>query len=155
MRNSGRFAVPFNEDTNLPAMAGHHAGQSAEDRARRMREKIARLEKSVAAWEAGSAGERTTSAVLARLDPSLWSVRHDVRWPGRSRANIDHLAIGPGGVFVIDSKNWSGQVLGKNGVLRQNGYSREKAVVGAAEAAIAELELVPDVPVPAGSLPRA
>jgi hypothetical protein len=112
-----------------------------------MREKAARLERSAAAWEAGAAGERATGAVLAGLDPSLWSVLHDVRWPGRSRANIDHIAIGPGGVFVIDSKHWSGTVAVKDGVLRQNGYSREKEVVGAAEAAIAVLEHKPDVPV--------
>ena len=128
-------------------MAGNHAGQSAEDTARRMRDKMARLEKSVAAWEAGAAGERATGEVLAGLDPALWSVLHDVRWPGRARANIDHVAIGPGGVFVIDSKNWSGHVAVMKGVLRRNGYSREKEVAGAAEAAIAVLELVPDVPV--------
>ena len=112
-----------------------------------MREKMTSLERSVAAWEAGATGERATGGVLAGLDPAVWSVFHDVRWPGRLRANIDHVAIGPAGVFVIDSKNWSGHVTVKNGVLRQNGYSREKEVVGGAEAASAVLELVPDVPV--------
>jgi hypothetical protein len=112
-----------------------------------MREKVARLERSAAAWEAGAAGERATGGVLAGLDPEVWSVLHDVRWPGRMRANIDHVAIGPAGVFVIDSKGWSGHVAVKNGVLRQNGYSRDKEVAGAAEAAIAVLKLVPDVPV--------
>jgi hypothetical protein len=34
---------------------------------------------------------------------------HDRRIPG-SRANIDHLAIGPGGVTVIDAKNYAGKV---------------------------------------------
>jgi len=27
-----------------------------------------------------------------------------------SDANVDHLAIGPTGVFVIDSKQWTGSV---------------------------------------------
>lgn len=128
-------------------MAGKQAGRSAQERAARTREKIQRLEKSAAAWEAGVVGERATGGVLAGLDPGQWSVIHDVRWPGRERANIDHVAVGPGGVFVIDSKNWSGKVVVKDGVLRQNGYSREKAVAGVAESAIAVLEIVPDTPV--------
>lgn len=35
---------------------------------------------------------------------------HDRRIPGRGRANIDHIAIGPGGVTVIDSKSSRGTV---------------------------------------------
>jgi hypothetical protein len=34
---------------------------------------------------------------------------HDLAVPA-SRANIDHLVIGPGGVFVIDSKQYSGRL---------------------------------------------
>jgi nuclease-like protein len=36
-------------------------------------------------------------------------VLHDVAVPG-SRANIDHLAIGPGGIFVVDSKQYRGRL---------------------------------------------
>lgn len=78
---------------------------------------------------------------------------HDVRWAGRARANIDHVVIGSLGVFVIDSKNWAGSVAVKAGVLRQNGRSREKDVVGVAEAGVVILELVPDVPVPSDPVP--
>jgi Nuclease-related domain len=41
---------------------------------------------------------------LAALERQGWAVLHDLAVP-RSRANIDHLVIGPGGVFVIDSKH--------------------------------------------------
>ena len=34
---------------------------------------------------------------------------HDLAVPG-SRANLDHLVIGPGGVFVIDSKQYRGRL---------------------------------------------
>ena len=34
---------------------------------------------------------------------------HDRRMPG-GRGNIDHLAIAPSGVFVIDAKDWKGKV---------------------------------------------
>ena len=68
---------------------------------------------------------------------------HDVRWPGRQYANIDHVAIGPGGIFVIDSKHWSGDVVVRHQVLRQNGRSREPAVLGTAESALAMASLMP------------
>jgi hypothetical protein len=57
-------------------------------------------------------------------------------------ANIDHVAIGPGGVFVIDSKNWRGRVEVRDGILRQNGYKREKAVAAAADSALAVAEVL-------------
>jgi Nuclease-related domain len=38
-----------------------------------------------------------------------WTVLHDVAIPG-SRANGDHLLIGPPGVFLVDSKAWHGHI---------------------------------------------
>lgn len=128
-------------------MTGNQAGQSAHEVAQRTRAKITRLQRSADAWEVGADGERATAQALAGLDPATWTVLHDIRWPGRARANIDHVVIGPPGVFVIDSKNWTGTVQVAEDVLRQNGRSREKAVDGAAEASVALLELVPDIPV--------
>jgi hypothetical protein len=46
---------------------------------------------------------------LAALERQGWAVLHDLAVP-RSRANIDHLVIGPGGVFVIDSKQYRGRL---------------------------------------------
>ena len=63
------------------------------------------------------------------------------------KPNIDHVAVGPGGVFVIDSKNWSGRIAVKDSVLLQNGHRREQAVIGAAEAALALTQLLGQVPV--------
>jgi hypothetical protein len=54
-------------------------------------------------WMRGAAGERATAEVLAELSPRRWIVLHDRRLPG-TRANVDHLAVGPSGVWVIDSK---------------------------------------------------
>jgi hypothetical protein len=55
------------------------------------------------AWRQGAAGERRTARLLDPLERHGWAVLHDLALPD-SRANVDHLAIGPGGVFVIDSK---------------------------------------------------
>jgi hypothetical protein len=61
------------------------------------------------AWRRGAAGERRTARVLAVLERHGWVVLHDLAVPG-SQANIDHLAIGPGGVFVIDSNQYRGRL---------------------------------------------
>jgi hypothetical protein len=61
------------------------------------------------AWRRGAVGERCTARLLDPLERYGWAVLHDLAVPG-SRANIDHLVIGPGGVFVIDSKQYRGRL---------------------------------------------
>jgi hypothetical protein len=74
------------------------------------------------AWRRGSAGERRTARLLSPLERYGWVVLHDLAIPG-SRANIDHLVIGPGGVFVIDSKHYRGRLrLDLSGRLWHGGY---------------------------------
>ena len=43
------------------------------------------------------------AAVLERLEDTGWQVMHDRLLPSAARLAIDHLAVGPGGIFVIDS----------------------------------------------------
>jgi hypothetical protein len=64
------------------------------------------------AWRRGAAGERRTARLLGPLQRQRWVVLHDLAVPD-SRANLDHLVIGPGGVFVIDSKQYRGQYRGR------------------------------------------
>jgi hypothetical protein len=61
------------------------------------------------AWRRGAAGERRTARLLGQLERYGWAALHDLAVPG-SHANIDHLVIGPGGVFVIDSKQYRGRL---------------------------------------------
>jgi len=60
------------------------------------------------AWAIGARGERETEAALERL-PEGFVHLHDRRIPG-TRANIDHVVIGPTGVFVIESKRMVGRL---------------------------------------------
>ena len=74
------------------------------------------------AWRRGAAGERRTARLLDLLERRGWAVFHDLAVPG-SRANIDHLVIGPGGVFVVDSKQYRGRLrLDSSGQLWHGGY---------------------------------
>jgi len=60
------------------------------------------------AYRVGAEGEEATARRLRDL-PDGWIVLHDRRIPG-SRANIDHIVVGPLGVAVVETKSWSGTV---------------------------------------------
>lgn len=68
------------------------------------------------------AGRKARRWAVAELEGEGWRVLHDVHWPGRPKANLDHVLIGPGGVVVLDTKNWTGAVELRGGELRQNGH---------------------------------
>lgn len=53
------------------------------------------------AWRLGYAGERYVADKMASLSLKGWVIFHDVPCP---MGNIDHVAIGPGGVFAIETK---------------------------------------------------
>lgn len=59
-------------------------------------------------WEQGADGEVRVGRALAEVERHGWTALHDrlIR-PGRDKANLDHLVIGPGGVVLVDSKNWA------------------------------------------------
>lgn len=61
------------------------------------------------AWRVGAEGEERTARRLDRLEHDGYRVLHDARVPG-SAANIDHVVVGPSGLFTIETKNYSGKV---------------------------------------------
>lgn len=54
-------------------------------------------------WRIGADGEVAVAAQLAKLD-STWRVLHAVP-VGQNGADIDHVVVGPGGVYVINAKH--------------------------------------------------
>lgn len=125
------------------------AGDGASEQSRLAAERIARLKRQLdhagradETWGAAAEGERLTARLLSQLTLHGWYLLHDVHWPGRPLANLDHVLVGPGGVVVVDAKLWSGNVEVRDGVLRQNGYSRNPAVESALGQAAAVAALV-------------
>lgn len=59
---------------------------------------------STRAWQSGATGERRLGEKLAGLGDTVIAL-HDRRVP-RSRANIDHVVVGPAGVYVVDAKHY-------------------------------------------------
>jgi hypothetical protein len=82
----------------------------------------------VTAWRRGADGERRTARLLDRLTRDGYVVFHDLALPG-SPANVDHLVIGPTGVFVIDSKQWTGTVRqSADGLAWHNHYRLDRTL---------------------------
>lgn len=71
----------------------------------------------------GATGEARIAWILEAL-PDEYQVIHDIPTPF---GNIDHVVVGPAGVFVIDAKNWKGIVTSDGrGELLLNGMPVQK-----------------------------
>src|SRR5829696_6751962 len=80
-------------------------------------------------WQRGAHGERHTAHRLDRLTGDGSVVFHDLAVPGNTSANVDHLVIGPTGVFVIDSKQWTGSVhQSADGLAWHNHYPLDRTL---------------------------
>jgi hypothetical protein len=105
------------------SFVGRPGGGSAAEKARSLRAEepvrtlLARflgVHTDERAWRRRASGERLTGWWLGRL-PAGWHVFHDVP---SGEANIDHLVIGPAGVFTINTKNLTGKVwIGPKSIL--------------------------------------
>jgi hypothetical protein len=95
-------------------LAGRAAGAAvAEEAARlspgwfqRWAARLLGLRTEATSWEVGARGERIVGRRLNRLRAQGWEVLHSI--PLASGADIDHLLIGPGGVFTINTKHHAG-----------------------------------------------
>ncbi len=58
-------------------------------------------------WLQGAEGEESVGKVLDGLEPLGWLAVHDV---SLGRGNVDHVAIGPGGTFAIETKSHRGRI---------------------------------------------
>lgn len=61
------------------------------------------------AWFLGAKSERVVGSILDTLPPE-WTVLHALPLGARNSA-IDHLVVGPGGVFTITTKHYGGRVV--------------------------------------------
>ena len=64
--------------------------------------------KKYAAWFSGDEGEKIVVDALMPLDDNYYLINSIVL--PESRGDIDHIVIGPNGIFVIEAKNYSGEI---------------------------------------------
>ena len=80
------------------------------------------------AFRQGERGELAVAEYLERRTEKAPTVLlHDRRMP-RGHGNIDHLAVAPAGVFVIDAKRYTGKV-----VVADGGFKGERLLVDGRE----------------------
>jgi len=102
------------------------------------------------AWDRGGRGEELVGNYLARAVGDLGLVLHDRAIPGW-RSNIDHIAVVPSGVWVIDTKQYRGRVQRRDRggwcaprpALLVNGHDRSGLVAGAQRQSRRVQEAVP------------
>jgi hypothetical protein len=72
-------------------------------------------------WQQGAWGEEFTASVLTSLEREGWQVLHDLP---DGRGNWDHIAVGPGGIFLLDSKKHHGKITvdHRSGVIWENPF---------------------------------
>jgi hypothetical protein len=61
---------------------------------------------SITAWQIGADGEVRTGRLLETLEAEGFRVLHDRKIPGARSANIDHIVIGPPGIYVVETKSY-------------------------------------------------
>lgn len=122
VRCVGCPANPLPETPIEPGRAGGSAWREYSRRRDRDRERIRKRwgplgsiavalageRQSTAAWARGAIGEERLGALLDSITREDLVVLHDRRVP-RSRANIDHLVITSGAVWVVDTKRYTGR----------------------------------------------
>ena len=106
------------------------AGESADNMARELRDratglraKADELEAKADRSEVGADGERRVATVLAPLESPSCHVLHDrLLDPSTSRVNLDHIVVSVAGIFLVDAKNWAGNVVEFEGSLWQHKF---------------------------------
>ncbi|HEX9226814.1 MAG TPA: nuclease-related domain-containing protein, partial [Arthrobacter sp.] len=101
-----------------------------------------------ASYRAGVAGEQRTAGVLAGLERQGYRVLHSL--PLSARKDLDHLVIGPSGIFAINTKATTYEVTVKAGGVYADGYrqnwqdsiERDASVVAELLSVAARMELV-------------
>lgn len=61
-------------------------------------------------YRAGIIGERKVTRTLARALSNEYSMFNDVNLESVTRGNIDHIVVGPTGIFVLETKNYRGRI---------------------------------------------
>ena len=70
--------------------------------------------KQAKAWDAGSVGEGRAQRKLDLLTKHGHTTLHDVLLEPGKLWNLDHLVVGPAGIFFVNAKNWRGTVTVRN-----------------------------------------
>lgn len=87
-------------------------------------------------WLTGTAADAPgTTRALAGTSADGWVTLTGLNRPGSTRATVEHVAIGAGGIVVVETLHWDGEISVLGGTLRHRGYGRTPDVAEVAGAA--------------------
>ncbi|WP_213281485.1 nuclease-related domain-containing protein, partial [Cellulomonas hominis] len=84
-------------------------------------------------WLTDSAATAGTRRALERADG--WTSLTDLHRPGSGSATVDLVAVGPGGIVVVETLHGDGEITVAGGTLRHRGYGRTPDVAAVAATA--------------------
>jgi hypothetical protein len=103
------------------AAAAERAAELSPGRFQRLAAKVLGTRTEATSWEVGAAGERLVGDRLDALKPQGWNILHSVTL--KSGADVDHIVIGPGGVFTVNTKHHPrARITVKGDFVRVNGH---------------------------------
>jgi Nuclease-related domain len=130
---NGRNAEEGDDKPEWRDLANNRPGQAARQVALDRRQaapvktfiaRLLRVHSNERAWRVGAEGEEEVARHLARLGEG-WRVLHSIPI-GEKGSDIDHVVIGPAGVFTLNTKNHiRGNVWVTENVFMVNGQKRE------------------------------
>jgi hypothetical protein len=113
-------------------LAGNLAGQGVRQKAVEARDeapvrtalaRVLGVHTNERAWRMGAQGEELVGAQLKKLEPA-WRAIHSVP-VGAADSDIDHVVIGPGGVFTINTKHHKdAKVWVRGNTFKVNGFNQ-------------------------------
>jgi hypothetical protein len=130
-------------------LAGESAGLEAERQRRRAAELVQQAAEASARadrFELAHRTEEETARTLAPLAAIGYHLLADRRWPGSRSAQVDMVVVGPGGVFIVDTKAWAEVAVVGDRIFRSqedvtDDVSRLADLAYGAESVLAEIGL--------------
>jgi len=99
-------------------------------------------------FSAAAYSERRLSHTLEALESRGYTVLADRRWPSSRKAQVDFIVAGPGGVFIVDAKQWRDVHIAAGHVFRDqddvtDDFARIADLADSTRSTLAELGLAP------------
>jgi len=99
-------------------------------------------------FSAAAGSEKRLSHTLSVLETRGYSVLADRRWPKSRKAQVDFITVGPGGVFIVDAKQWRDVQIAAGRVYRDqddvtDDFAKIADLAETTRTALADLGLAP------------
>ncbi len=128
--------------------SAHEMATTAWERAAQLEQEAAQQRELAGRMAVAAETEHRTARTLGRLTALGYRFLTDRSWPRGGAANVDLVAIGPGGVFILDTKCWAETRVADGRIFRRGqdatGDLRSMvALLGIARTELADVGLPP------------